>query len=83
MIERIQNGFVPTEDDCSSICSDQSSLSERSGSVIFPSSHPCIESRVFGTDNGALVLVPILGMSYVDTVCGLSVSLWSPGSSVS
>lgn len=62
VIERIQNGFIPNDDDCSSVCSDQSSLSERSVTVMFPSSHPCIESHVFGTDNGAVVLVPVLGI---------------------
>ena len=61
VIERFQNGFIASEDECSSISSDRSSLNEPSVSVMFPSSHPCIESHVFGTDNGAIVLVPILG----------------------
>ncbi|KAH3893216.1 hypothetical protein DPMN_017359 [Dreissena polymorpha] len=30
----------------------------------FPSSHPCIPSRQFGTDNGALVQIAILGVPY-------------------
>ena len=66
MIERIPNGFVASEDECSSLCSDRSSLSdlsEQSVSMMFPSCLPCIESRVFGTDNGAIVLVPVLGKS--------------------
>lgn len=44
-------------------CSDGSefSLEEENPGPLFPSSHPCIPAAVFGTDNGALVSIPILG----------------------
>ena len=78
VIERFQNGFIATEDDCSSVCSERSSLSDHSVSVMFPSSHPCIESRDFGTDNGAVVLVPILGKHHYFNIPVLTLSmLWA------
>lgn len=43
--------------------SEESDCSEEDeGHVpLFPSSHPCIPASKFGTDNGALVSIPILG----------------------
>ena len=32
---------------------------------IFPSSHPCIPSRQFGSDNGAIVQIAILGITII------------------
>lgn len=42
-----------------------SSISEIMGQgPLYPSSHPTIPSRIFGTDNGAIVSIAILGMFY-------------------
>lgn len=38
-----------------------SSLGDESYVPLFPSSHPCITAAQFGTDNGAVVSVAILG----------------------
>ncbi|XP_045165426.1 uncharacterized protein LOC123529251 isoform X2 [Mercenaria mercenaria] len=52
-------------DNCStgSTTSDVSSISEIMGQgPLYPSSHPTIPSRKFGTDNGAVVSIAILGV---------------------
>ena len=59
----IENGVVHSEDDASSISSEHSNISDiLTGPTLFPSSHPCIPSKKFGTDNGALVQIAILGI---------------------
>ena len=55
-----------------SVCSDVSSITEIMGhGPLFPSSHPSIPSKIFGTDNGAVVSVAILGRYF--TLCQIRV----------
>ena len=52
----LTNGVDPEYSDES-----ESSLEDEDHCPLFPSSHPCIPAAYFGTDNGALVSIPILG----------------------
>ncbi|KAL4226821.1 hypothetical protein ACF0H5_014799 [Mactra antiquata] len=59
----------PSKDDdgdCSvdSSCSELSTISDMGRGPLFPSSHPSIPSIKFGTDNGAITSIAILGVPY-------------------
>lgn len=64
----VDNGQIHNEDEYSkeSTSGDESSDNDvmPTNLIIFPSSHPCIPSLTFGTDNGAIVEIPVLGIPY-------------------
>lgn len=73
VIEKTSIHVIGTCDVCSTLdddtgsggstCSDVSSISDIIRQhQLFPSSHPSIPSKVFGTDNGAIVSIAILGV---------------------
>ncbi|XP_052779943.1 uncharacterized protein LOC128217103 [Mya arenaria] len=54
--------------ECSEDSDSESYCENQTTGPLFPSSHPCIPSKLFGTDNGELVQIAILGVPYFHDV---------------